>query len=210
MKKVFACMLILSAAALLTSSCGTSSPSRYYLLKSGENIPVNTIHHPHLENLRVVVAPTIIPRHLDRPVLISFSSEHELAYSEFERWGEPLGDNVTRVLIENLSQLLPGAHVMRKGLIEERAADFIIRPELAALRIEPGSELFAEMRWNIINSKSYASAAIGSYARSVPLNDEEEVTAVSAASDLLLEASRSLAAEFIEASAPAENSDPAL
>ncbi len=185
---------------VVTGGCGTSAPSRYYMLKPAGNIPVHTIHHEHLQGLKVVVAPAIIPKHLDRPVLVAFSGEHELVYSEFERWAEPLADNVTRVLIGNLDQLLAGAHVVSKALVEERSADYIIRPQVASLRIQDGETIGIDLRWNIIRGADYASVGVGRFAKTIPLTDTEEVTAVAAANDLLLEASHALAGAFTGAS----------
>lgn len=205
MKSVLVMSVVSALAVLCNSGCGTTAPSRYYVLAPGENIPVNLVHHEHLQDLKVVVVPAIIPKHLDRPVLVAYSGDHELVYSEFERWAEPLADNVTRVLVGNLEQLLAGAHVASKALVDERSADYIIRPQVEALQIKSGEALTLDMRWNIIRGADYVSVAVGRFEESTPLVDAEESTAVSVASDLLLKASRALAADVIEAS----GSDPA-
>ena len=49
--------------------------------------------------------------YLDRPGLVRADNSYQLKVAESERWGEPLGDLIGRILSENLSQRLPGSSV---------------------------------------------------------------------------------------------------
>jgi uncharacterized lipoprotein YmbA len=55
----------------------------------------------------VGVMPVHLPAHLDRPQLVSWSTQGELRVDEFLRWGEPLDMGTTRVLADDLDLVLP-------------------------------------------------------------------------------------------------------
>jgi hypothetical protein len=74
----------------------------------------------------------------------------EVKLSEFERWAEPLEDNVTAVLADNLSRLVPTERVSvyPTRLSEERE----LRIAVEVLRFDgsPGGEVVLEARWRIL------------------------------------------------------------
>lgn len=55
----------------------------------------------------VSVETVDVAKYLDQPQLVRRSGAVQLGVSEFERWGEPMGSMVQRVLAENLRQRLP-------------------------------------------------------------------------------------------------------
>jgi uncharacterized lipoprotein YmbA len=80
----------LSTAAAAGESTGTESPSR----------PV------------IGVGPVKFPGYLNRPQIALAVGQGQIRLDEFQRWSEPLEDNFTRVLAENLRRLLPGSEVV--------------------------------------------------------------------------------------------------
>ena len=52
------------------------------------------------------VGPVQMPEYLNRPQIVSRKSTIELFLDEFNKWAEPLEDNFTRVLAENLANIL--------------------------------------------------------------------------------------------------------
>ena len=52
---------------------------------------------------------------LDRPEIVRDSTANRLTLNSGERWGEPLGDMVARVLALNLAQRLPGSSVFTEA-----------------------------------------------------------------------------------------------
>ena len=53
--------------------------------------------------------------YLDRSEIVRDSSTNRLRLDSGERWGEPLGDMIGRVLAEDLSQRLPGSSVFNES-----------------------------------------------------------------------------------------------
>jgi uncharacterized lipoprotein YmbA len=109
---------VLASSLVLLSLVGCSiksetAPSRFYMLRplqatatspgapGGESGPV------------LALGPINIPAYLDRPQIVTQAPGAEVKLSEFDRWAEPLGDNVSAVLANNLSSLLPTVDVIR-------------------------------------------------------------------------------------------------
>ena len=87
---------------LVLAGCAGSTPSRFYVLT-----PIATTKAAHYpDGMAIGVGPVVIPQYLDRPQVVTRSSDNRLEVGELDQWGGRLGDNVTRVLAENLSGLL--------------------------------------------------------------------------------------------------------
>ena len=52
------------------------------------------------------IGPITLPAYLKRNQIVTRNSENELKLAEFHLWAEPLKENIARVLMENLSNLL--------------------------------------------------------------------------------------------------------
>jgi uncharacterized lipoprotein YmbA len=52
------------------------------------------------------IGPVEIPEYLNQPEIVTRVTQNELRLDEFAQWAEPLEDNISRALAENLSSLL--------------------------------------------------------------------------------------------------------
>lgn len=91
-------MVLLSVCA----GCGTTPPSRFYLLEAVEPDTRNDgTGQPHIGIRRVE-----IPEYLGRNEIVFRKGDAEVELAPLHRWAEPLRDSVPRVLAENISTLL--------------------------------------------------------------------------------------------------------
>lgn len=95
---------LLLLVPLLLATCRSPEPS-YFTLAPIRG-PV-TAGAPALVELR---RPGIAG-YLDRPEIVRTNTTYQLKLDSAERWGEPFGDMVARVLAENLHTRLPGTSV---------------------------------------------------------------------------------------------------
>lgn len=105
-----ACLLALGGCALLSP---TKDVSRFYVLTplaapAGEAAPPGGCR---LDHAGVGVGPVTLPPYLNRSHLARRVREHELAYSEVERWAGDLEENFGSVTAENLSRLCDAGYV---------------------------------------------------------------------------------------------------
>jgi uncharacterized lipoprotein YmbA len=92
-------------AAVLPAACGSPSPTLYTLQ------PVAGVARaggPRVVQLR----PIGLARYLDRQQIVRSAEDYRLDVAANDWWGEPLGAMLTRVLVEELSQRLPGSTVL--------------------------------------------------------------------------------------------------
>jgi len=99
-------VLILGLLLAVLSGCATSSPARFYLLSSLDTTSPEMKPPADERCFSIGIGPIRIPDYLDRPQIVTQGASGEIALAEFDRWGEPVKDNLIRVLAKNLSVLL--------------------------------------------------------------------------------------------------------
>ena len=98
---------ILALFVVILTGCASSPPSRFYQLNPVQSGASVTGDVSPCRSSVVAVGPVRIPDYLDRPQIVTRSGENELKLSEFNRWAGSLESDVSRVLVENISSLLP-------------------------------------------------------------------------------------------------------
>jgi len=143
MKLWLCCLAVLSASA-----CASSPDSRFYMLASMQEAALSA---PAAAQSRVslCVGPVLVPGYLDRLPLCVRDSANELSYAEYHRWAEPLEDGVSRVLVENLSQLLGTARIDVFPWKTPAPADYQVRIMLLRFDGEPGGQAVLKARWSL-------------------------------------------------------------
>jgi uncharacterized protein len=102
MTKLFATALL---ALLALSGCAGVEPTRFYLL-TPEAKPARAIGDLKESNVAVVVGPIRLPEYLKRSQIVTRFSDNELELGWHDRWAEPLDRNFSRILGQNIEQLL--------------------------------------------------------------------------------------------------------
>ena len=100
-------LLTLGMVVVLLAGCASSPPSKFYQLSPLQNRTAFTRDASLEKILMIAVGPIRIPDYLDRPQIVTRAGRNELRLSEFDRWAGSLENDVTRVLVEDISILLP-------------------------------------------------------------------------------------------------------
>jgi uncharacterized lipoprotein YmbA len=108
MPLLFFRLTLLTIVALLMhlAGCASSAPTRFYVLSPLASSTSDSQVPKDEGCIAIGIGPVELPAYLDRPQIVTRVSENELNLSEFNKWAEPLKDNLTRVLVENLSTLI--------------------------------------------------------------------------------------------------------
>src|SRR3546814_5086338 len=93
---------LLGLVLLFVTGCAGSLPTRHYLLESMAPTTVDETE----EDAVIAVAPVTLPAYLDRPDIVTRSTDNRLELADFDEWAEPLDDNITQVHAENLGHPL--------------------------------------------------------------------------------------------------------
>jgi uncharacterized protein len=132
--------------------CGTSQPSHFYLLRAISPTSPSGLSAPELSNLSVGLGPVTLPKYLDRPQIVTQSGAHEVELAEFHKWAEPLNENVSHVLTENLSSLLSTDRVLQYPWRSSTPLDYQVVVDFWQFDVTMGGEVVLVARWSLLGS----------------------------------------------------------
>ena len=139
-------------AAMAIAGCTLLSPrhdpSRFYTLAPRER-PAAPAPAGREAGPSILVGPVTFPAYLDRNEVAIRVSPSELKYAVAERWAEPLVQNFTRVLVEDLGNALGSDRVAGLTANAGLVADFAI--EVVVVRFEATDDGSAQLtaRWAV-------------------------------------------------------------
>ena len=124
-------IVVVGATAAALSACASPAPNLYTVaVEPGVPLPGG----PRL----VVVREIGLARYLERSQIVRSSEDYRLNVRSNDWWGEPLGSLLGRVLVEELSQRLPGSSVFSELGAITADADSVV--ELNVQRLDAGSD----------------------------------------------------------------------
>jgi len=141
----------LAALLTLVAGCTFLSPrpdlSRFYTLST--RVPGASALTAGDEGLSVVVGPVSLPAYLDRNEVAVRVSPSELKYAPTDRWAEPLLQNFTRVLVEDLGKALGSERVASVATAPTVTPNFWV--EVVVVRFEASTDGSAQLtaRWAV-------------------------------------------------------------
>ncbi len=144
---------LVSIVLLLCTSCiqigSDPQPIRYYLLESMPEAPNIYSNKTFIINLKLVD----FPDYLDRLQIVTRDKNNGIEFSDLERWAEPLQDNLTRVLRENLALVLPEANISINPW--ENSSNNAIKVKLVVNKIlgKLDDHSQVDVRWTIENAR---------------------------------------------------------
>ena len=180
--------LILMAAL---AGCGQTEASRLYTLSPVAEVEPLANVDPQLS---IGVGPVTLPQYLDRPQIVVRLSPNRLELSEFDRWAEPLGNTVPRILAANLSALLGTERVYVLPQIRRRPTDLNVAVDISQFEPTATGPASLVARWEIFNEDEVQPLDEGRVVaqRGSPAGGDHELMAASL-SALLAELSQTLA-----------------
>ena len=122
-------------AAALAAACRSPEPALYTLQ------PIPALRPAPRAPRTVVVRQVSLARYLDRQSIVRSAEGYRLEVSENDWWGEPLDAMVTRVLVENLAQRLPGSTVFGSGGAISTPAEGVVEVDVQRLGLTDPTKL---------------------------------------------------------------------
>jgi len=182
----------LAAMALVSTGCfGSSPPSRFFLLSPSPE-GASAVPSPGPEGA-LGVLPTRIAAYLDRPQIVTFLGDNAVDLDEFNRWAEPLGAGVSRVLAQDLSALLPAWRVTPQPWDPTVPLRARLVVEVTALGWNKRGEARLEANWALLTATGELAAARGRVVLRREVSGAGTDAAVAATSSLVTEMARDIA-----------------
>lgn len=147
-------------ALLALGGCARSGTVNYYILRSMQGPTGHMKACRPQQRMVVAVGPVSIPAYLDRPQMVTRSSPDTLRFAEFDRWAEPLGKNLARVVADNLSALLGGAHVCVFPWPGSMPVRYQVRVNIVHLEKIPGGKVILDASWDVLTNNGKKLLAV--------------------------------------------------
>jgi uncharacterized lipoprotein YmbA len=142
-------LLLLAPGGCVNLGKGTRQATKLYVLHALSETQTTSRVMPSVGDLTIGVGPVELPEYLDRPQLVIRASRNELQLADFAQWAEPLRDNVTRVLVENLSILLATERVSIYPRRVPLPIDYQVALKVARLDVDTAGKAWLRARWAI-------------------------------------------------------------
>ena len=97
--------------------------------------------------LTIEVVSLRLPQYLERPQIVTRSSEIRLELAEFHQWGGNLRKDMIRVIAKNLSQLLATPHISIFSHRPQASPDFRVDLEVMKFERDPDNQVRLSVRW---------------------------------------------------------------
>ena len=192
-KILFVIFLVTGLAA-----CGTSQPTKYYLLSASAP---DTARASTQRELTIGVGPVILPPYLERREMVSRTSSNELHVAVYHQWGEALQENVSRVVREDLARRLGTDRIvrfpMKRSLRKALMIDYQVTVVVQKFEKTPDGSVVLNARWAILDNDKNELLLRRSEYNQVPAADGY-ATQAAAQSEVLSRLNEEIATAILE------------
>ncbi|MDH5427705.1 MAG: PqiC family protein [Nitrospirota bacterium] len=147
MRHIVGCGLVIMLLSF--SGCANTQPTHFYLLRAMETNDSFAMEVAKNSALSLGVGPISLPKYLDRPHIVTRISAHEINLAEFHKWGAPLKDNLSNVLLENLSRLLSTNQIVKYPWNRSHLPDYQLSLEVTQFDGAKNQEATLRVRWRL-------------------------------------------------------------
>ena len=138
----------ISLFAGVLTGCGSSPPARFYVLSVAPSVATEGTEQA-LADYSVTVGPVSLPDAVDRPQLVVRVGANQVALLEEHRWAEPLKSEISRVVAENLAQLLGAKQVVTYPQNTSRDPDYRVLLDIQRFDSAVGQSAQVDAVWTV-------------------------------------------------------------
>ena len=186
MKKTIPHLIAIFFVAVIAAGCA-SSPSRFYTL----NATATADGSPALQ-CAIAIGPVTVPALVDHPPITVQLATNRVAVDEFNRWAEPLNENIARVVAGNLSVLLGTSQVATVPLANFKPT-YEVTINIQRFDSVPGKSVLVEALW-VVRPAAGGTAQSGHTVAREPVSGSSFDALIAAHSRALAKVSHDIAA----------------
>lgn len=136
------------------AGCVTATPaSQFYVLAGDETLTPLAQNSP-LQGKSIAVGLVEIAPYLDCLQIVTKASCYKLEMAEFNQWAEPLRDNLSRVVRENLAKLLGNQRISAYPSRSAQQSDIQISIEVLRMDVNEANHAVLVVRWDVQDSQN--------------------------------------------------------
>jgi hypothetical protein len=155
----------------------------------GHKVPVGAIKKPV-----IILSSVRIPHYVDRPQIVTATGKNAYQLSELNRWTEALDYNISRVLAQNLTNLVPADVIFSNNSTTAERANFRVFVNILEFHADPQGQANLTAQWSITRGDSVLKNRHVSYRAPASTSDYRII--VEALNECLSRLSRDLAVEL--------------
>lgn len=163
---------------LAVAGCASADPA-YYTLRPSPGAAVPTAVGT------VKLARPGLAGYLDRPEIVRDSTSNKLLLQSGERWGEPLGDMIGRIMAEDLTQRLPGSTVFTEAGSISVDADSTVEMDIQRFDLDASGRVVLLAQVAVRSGRNHASASSRSIRLTISPSDTSTAALVGAMGTLI-------------------------
>ncbi len=142
--------ITLGLSLIIIGGCAQTQPSRFYLLTSLPNPETGQQAKSSEPGVAIAIGPVQLPKHLDRPQIVTRATPNMPQLADFDRWAEPLEDNFAGILAENLSILMSTDRVTLLPRPRPTPVDYRVEVEVTRFDRNASGDVTLVARWALL------------------------------------------------------------
>ncbi len=178
----------------LNAGCSRTQPPTFYALSSLS--PQTSASTLSLRGTTLAVGPVNLPAYVDRPQIVTQESQHRYQLAEFDQWAEPIEDNFSRVLTDNLSTLLSPVQIAVIPWQSDLPATYRVQVDVTRFSGAVGAEAALRARWYIFGKEAQTALVTRQSSFSEAVSGQEYEALVAALSRTVEALSHAITAEI--------------
>jgi uncharacterized lipoprotein YmbA len=133
---------------------GPSAPTNFYMLSPLSPTQAGTSAATAEGGIRIGLVTVVVPEYLNRNEIVVNLDNTVYRLAEFNQWAEPLNDNLTRVLAENLTNLLRD-DLIDVFLASDSSIPLDYRLEVDVIRLDGnlGDQVTLVVQWALLGNE---------------------------------------------------------
>jgi uncharacterized protein len=193
--------IILGVLVMVLTGCANTPPTRFFVLS-----PVSDVEKMgNREGGRcfaIGIGPVKTPEYLNQPEIVTRITQNEVRVDEFAKWAEPLDNNISRALAENLSSRLCIRTISLFPWRGQTPIDYRIEVQVIQMDGNLGESASLDVAWSIMEGNGHKKSPLltkrSTYKE--PTGGGDHGAFVSAQSHNLASLSREIAEAILEIS----------
>ena len=176
---------------------GESPPITYYTLTPTS---FSDGARPPADNRIIAVQTVRLPEYLNQKGIVTRTEDNELDVAANSQWAGALDDNVTKVIVADLSKLFGTTSIVAYPVSAALPVDRVVQVDISRFEAESGGNVQLSAQWIIFGDggRSYVQVNGGSYTASTGNGDYRSIAA--AMSQALGDLSREIATSLVRVS----------
>jgi hypothetical protein len=144
-------ILAVAISSLLIAGCtATTGTTRLYVLQSLSTTEAEMETKRIDEPVAIGIGSIEFPEYLDRPQIVTRTSESELHLAEFNQWAVPLKDDFSRALAEDLSVLLFTDNIFIFPWKRSTVIDYHVTMKITRFDTDTKGESMLVANWSVL------------------------------------------------------------